>query len=212
MQALFVHGLGRTPLSGLPLMARLRRGGVRPLAFGYGAAWEDVAAIRARLVRRLVALAQSGGALEQGYVVIGHSLGGVLLRDALAALPAGVARPRHVFLLGSPQTASRLARALRDRWVFRAWTRDCGRLLGSAQRMATIGALAEPTTSIVGTRSLPLLRRWFGGEANDGVVAASEVGAPWITDEVRVPLSHTWLPSSRQVSELILRRLRGAAT
>lgn len=210
MQALFVHGLGRTPLSGLPLMARLRRAGVRAQGFGYWAAWEDVDAISARLTRRLVGMAQSSGA-AQGYAVIGHSLGGVLLRDALAALPDGVPRPRHVFLLGSPQTASRLAQALRDRWMFRAWAGDCGRLLGSAQRMEGIAALAERTTGIVGTRSLPVLRRWFGNETNDGVVSESEVSAAWITDWVRLPQTHTWLPSSLQVSQVILDRLRGAA-
>ena len=208
MQALFVHGLGRTPLSGLPLMARLRRAGVHAQAFGYSAAWADADAISARLTRRLVGMAQSSGAAP-GYVVIGHSLGGVLLRDALAALPDGVPRPRHVFLLGSPQTASRLAQALRDWWIFRAWAGDCGRLLGSAQRMEGIAAIAERTTGIVGTRSLPVLRRWFGNEANDGVVAESEVSATWISDWVRLPQTHTWLPSSRQVSQVILDRLRG---
>lgn len=107
MQALFVHGLGRTPLSGLPLMARLRRAGIRARGFGYLAACEDVEAIRARLMRRLVEMAQSSET-TLGYVVVGHSLGGVLLRDALAALPDGVPRPRHVFLPGSPQTARRV--------------------------------------------------------------------------------------------------------
>ena len=211
MQALFVHGLGRTPLSGLPLMARLQRAGIRARGFGYLAACEDVEAIRARLTRRLVRMAQSSEAAS-GYAVIGHSLGGVLLRDALAALPVGVPRPRHVFLLGSPQKASRLAQALRERWMFRVWTGDCGRLLGSSQRMAGVAALSERTTAVVGTRSLPVLRRWFGSEPNDGVVSESEVSAAWISDWVRLPQTHTWLPTSRAVSEVILDRLcRSAA-
>ncbi|KQU80430.1 MULTISPECIES: triacylglycerol lipase [unclassified Rhizobacter] len=210
MQALFVHGLGRTPFSGLPLMARLRRAGIRAQGFGYLAACEDVETICARLTRRLIGMAQSSETTS-GYAVVGHSLGGVLLRDALAALPDGVLRPRHVFLLGSPQKASRLAQALRERWIFRIWSGDCGRLLGSSRRMAGIAALSERTTAIVGTGSLPVLRRWFGDEANDGVVSESEVSAAWISDWVRLPQTHTWLPSSREVSQVILDRLRRTA-
>ncbi len=34
MQALFVHGMGRSPLSGLPLLVQLRRAGVLTSTFG----------------------------------------------------------------------------------------------------------------------------------------------------------------------------------
>src|SRR6202034_4433106 len=50
-----------------------------------------------RVARRLTQIADAGE-----YVLIGHSLGGVLLREALRDLPRAVRRPTRLFLLGSP--------------------------------------------------------------------------------------------------------------
>ena len=207
MQALFVHGMGRSPLSGLPLLLRLRRGGLLTSIFGYSVALEAFPEIRERLAARISELADKGS-----YVVVGHSLGGVLLRAALTSLPQAVRRPRHLFLLGSPVQPSRIAQKLGANPVYRGLAGDCGQLLGSTVRMEEIGALAVPTTAIVGRRGLPWPARVFAGEANDGVVAVSEASADWIRDQVLVDCVHTLLPSSRRVGEIILERLaQGAA-
>lgn len=199
MRALFVHGLGRSPLSGLPLLRRLRQAGLRTESFAYLAALEDFEAIVARLKHHLARLAAG-----DTYIVIGHSLGGVLLRAALNALPRGTALPSHVYLLGSPVLPSRLATRLKDRWLFRTLAGDCGQLLGSPARMGAIGAVAAPTTGIAGVRGLPVSRRFFGSDLNDGVVALSEVSAAWLPGPVRMPVVHTWLPLSARVAELIV--------
>src|SRR5512138_3517547 len=104
MIVLFVHGMGRSPLSGWPLLHRLRRAGMKTGSFMYVPAFERFDSIVTRLTNRIERLAATGS-----YVVIGHSLGGVLLRAALNALPHDTARPRHVYLLGSPVLPSRLA-------------------------------------------------------------------------------------------------------
>ncbi len=207
MQALFVHGMGRSPLSGLPLLLQLRREGLQTSTFGYSVALEAFPEIRERLVARISELADKGS-----YVVVGHSLGGVLLRAALTSLPQAVRRPRHLFLLGSPVQPSRIAQKLGANPVYRGLAGDCGQLLGSTARMEEIGAMAVPTTAIVGRRGLPWPARVFAGEANDGVVAVSEASAEWIRDQVLVDCVHTLLPSSRRVGEIILERLaQGAA-
>jgi len=207
MQALFVHGMGRSPLSGLPLLLQLRRRGLLTSTFGYSVALEAFPEIRERLVARISELADKGS-----YVVVGHSLGGVLLRAALTSLPQAVRRPRHLFLLGSPVQPSRIAQKLGANPVYRGLAGDCGQLLGSTARMEEIGAMAVPTTAIVGRRGLPWPARVFAGEANDGVVAVSEASAEWIRDQVLVDCVHTLLPSSRRVGEIILERLaQGAA-
>ena len=201
MQALFIHGMGRTPLSALPMLARLKSKGLQPSTFGYATAFHDFGTISQRLAGRIQEMADKGD-----YILIGHSLGGVLLRAALPTLPAGTREPAHVFLLGSPVLPSRLARQLRNNPLFKVVTQDCGQLLASPERMAGIATVAR-TTSIVGTKGVTGKRSPFGTEANDGVVALSEARAPWLTDEVQVPIIHTLLPSSPRVADIILQKL-----
>ena len=202
MQALFIHGMGRTPLSALPLLRRLQTKGLKTSTFGYTTALHDFGHISARLSKRIERLADQG----DDYILIGHSLGGVLLRSALAAVVPQTPQPAHVFLLGSPVLPSRLARGMRNNPVFKWTTRDCGQLLASPERMAGIGAIAR-TTSIVGIKGVTGRRSPFGNEANDGVVSLSEARAPWLTDEVQVPIIHTLLPSSTRVADIILHKL-----
>jgi pimeloyl-ACP methyl ester carboxylesterase len=206
MQALFVHGMGRSPLSGLPLLVQLRRAGVLTSTFGYSVALEAFPEITARLAARVSALAEKGS-----YVVVGHSLGGVLVRAVLNSLPPAVRAPRRLFLLGSPVQPSRIAQKLGANPVYRVLAGDCGQLLGSTARMEGIPPLAVPTTAIVGRRGLPWPATVFAGEANDGVVAVSEASAEWIRDRVLVDCVHTLLPSSRRVGEIILERLAQGA-
>ena len=202
MQALFVHGMGRSPASGWSMLWLLKRAGLATSAFGYAVSREDFDAIRYRLVARIRALAA-----RDDYILIGHSLGGVLLRAAVNSLPDSTRKARRMFLLGSPLQPARLGQRFYDHPLYRMITRDCGQLLGSAARMAEIGAVDIPTTSIAGTRGPGGKRSVFGGEPNDGVLAVSEVSAPWITDQVHLETIHTLLPSSRDVAAIILERL-----
>ena len=204
MQALFVHGMGRSPLSGWLLLWKLRRVGIKTSVFGYMTTIEDFSKITVRLTSRISELAG-----REDYVLIGHSLGGVLLRAAINSLPADTRPPRHLFLLGSPTQPARLAIRLRDNLVYRALTRDCGQLLASEERMNRIGRVSAPVTGVIGVRGVPFHLGLFGHEANDGIVSVAEVSAGWIADEVAVPVVHTLLPSSRRVAEIILKRIAG---
>lgn len=202
VQALFVHGMGRSPISGWRLLVRLKAHGVTPHAFGYATTFQRFDAIRNRLAARIHALSAAGD-----YVLIGHSLGGILLRAAVASLPAGTRLPRHVFLLGSPIKAARLAQKLQHNWIFRTLARDCGQLLASQSRMAQIEPSPVPTTSILGVTGWRGRLNPFQGEANDGIVSVSEASAAWIAEEIRVPAIHTYLPSNSRVSKIILQRI-----
>lgn len=91
MHALFVHGMGCTPLLGWPMLWHLRRGGLRTSTFGYMSSLEDFLAIRGRLIQKISALAAS-----DDYVLIGHSMGGVLIRAAVNMLPPATRAPHRV--------------------------------------------------------------------------------------------------------------------
>jgi pimeloyl-ACP methyl ester carboxylesterase len=181
---------------------RLRAQGITTHAFGYATPFQDFASIRKRLVTRIDDLSAQGD-----YVLIGHSLGGVLLRAAVASLPAGARLPRRIFLLGSPVRPARLARKLRRNWVYRVLAGDCGQLLASEAGMAQIGPGTIPITSILGVTGWNGRLSPFQDEANDGIVAVSELSAEWIAEEIRVPLIHTYMPSSSRVAQIILERL-----
>lgn len=202
VQVLFVHGMGRSPLSGGVLLWKLRRAGLTTRTFGYAVSFENFPRIRERLVAAISRLSERGD-----YVLIGHSLGGVLLRAAINSLPAGTRLPRHLFLLGSPVRPSRLAQRFGTHWLFRLVTRDCGRLLASTSRMAAIGAVAVPTTCIAGIAGTTGTPSYFSGELNDGIVSLSEVTADWAVEHVHVPVFHTLMPSSPRVAELVLKRI-----
>src|SRR5688572_16793960 len=202
MQALFVHGMGRTPVSGWPMLWQLRRAGIRTDTFGYAVALDDFAGIRKRLERRVLAFASQGD-----YILIGHSLGGVLLRAVVNSLPPDTRQPERMFLLGSPIRPARVAQALGANPIYRALTGDCGQMLGSRSRMSEVGPCSIPTTAIAGVRGLAGTHRLFRNEPNDGVVAVSEASADWLVDQVQIPIIHTILPSSRRVAGIILNRL-----
>ncbi|NDP47280.1 MAG: alpha/beta hydrolase [Sulfuriferula multivorans] len=202
MQAIFVHGMGRSPISGWQLMARLRTQGIRTHALGYAATFQSFVSIRNRLIAKIHALSANGD-----YVLIGHSLGGVLLRSAVASLPPGTPLPRQIFLLGSPIQPSHFARKLHRNWLFRALAGDCGQLLASSARMAAIGPARVPTTSIVGVLGWTGWLNPFQGDLNDGIVSASEASAEWIAEEIRIPVIHTYLPSKSGVAQIILERI-----
>ncbi len=203
MNVLFVHGMGRTPISGWPLLHQLKRAGLKIHTFCYLVSFEPFTGIQARLEKRITEIASCGN-----YILIGHSLGGVLIRAALSALQnTRIPPPERVFLLGSPIKPSRLAQRLKPNIVFRSLTRDCGNLLGSTERMSEVGPIQYPATSIVGVRGISWQRGPFKGEENDGVVSVSEVSAEWLTDEVNLPIIHGMLPASKRVAHIILERL-----
>jgi hypothetical protein len=88
---------------------------------------------------------------------------------------------------------------------------DCGQLLASPERMANVPPSPVPTTGLLGVSGWRGRLNPFQGEANDGIVALSEVSAAWITEEIHVSAIHTYLPSNREVANLILARISRAS-
>ena len=200
MHVLLVHGMGRTPLSMMRLAATLRRSHHDPEQFGYLCALQPVAEIVGRLQVRIEQLA------DADYVVVGHSLGGLLLRWAVADLPATARRPLRIIMLGTPNHSPRTARRFRNAIWFRLLNGDAGALLGSEERMAAIPLAHVPCTVIAGTAGAR--GRWglIGDEANDGLVALSEMrlddGEEWLT----FPVRHPFMMNDPRVRRAVLER------
>ena len=121
MNAILVHGMGRTPLSLLVLAKRLRREGFATHLFAY-----SILQPFAHPWERLDSHVRTLGT-EEPFVFIGHSLGCVLIRAVLPRL--GPIRPVACFLLAPPSKVTKAARFFARNSLYRFLTRECGQLL-----------------------------------------------------------------------------------
>lgn len=204
MHLLLVHGLGRTTLSLAGLARALRRAGHTTETFGYVGALESFPRIRDRLRARLERIAASG----RRYGVLGHSLGGVLLR---AALPGVQPPPQHLVMLATPNRPPRLAHRFRGFVPFRLATGDPGRRLGDPHFFADLPPPPVPYTIIAGTAGSRGRLSPFGSEPNDWIVSVGETLVFDADRPVLVPVGHTFMMAGRAVRAAVLRAFGPAA-
>lgn len=136
--------------------------------------------------------------------LVGHSLGGVLIFDLLRSRPE--LRCGSVVLLGAPVrgcfAGRRLGAAAIGRWMMGA----------CASRWSERDACwrrREPLGVIAGTRPLGLGRALgaLPGQ-NDGVVRVEETAVDGMSEQVLLPVGHSWLPVSRRVAAMVDRFLQ----
>jgi hypothetical protein len=197
MQVLLIHGMGRTAWSMTRLRRWLTRSGHQVSSLGYVAAFDSVPRVVDR-VRCCLERSAAGGP----YVVIGHSLGGLLARMALSHHSA-ISPPTHLIMLGTPNQPPRLARRCRNLWLYRLINGDSGQLLGRAERFPALPRPSSPYTIIAGTAGPR--GRWspFGDEPNDGLVALAETLIVPEDRPVILPVRHTFMMNDLRVRAVI---------
>lgn len=139
-----------------------------------------------------------------------HSLGGVLLRAAVATELLSVERVYRAVMLGPPNAGSELA----DRLpllplvgaAYRRFTGPAGRQLGTGPEAIPmqLPPVSFETGVIAGTRSY---NPWFSailGAASDGKVRVDRAAVLGMRDFVTVPYSHPFLMRPAAVHTLIL--------
>jgi hypothetical protein len=193
MNILLLHGQGRTSNAMRLLGARLRRLGNHVGYFEYYTRTEKFNDIALRLIHTI----KSALPDDQPYMLVGHSMGGLLARASLPYLEDHL--PFHLVLLASPSRPPLLApRAARSR-IYRRITTDCGQKVASAEFYKNLPRPTIPTTIIAGTggpRS-----RWlpYGYEANDGAMSVQETVLGPEYEVIEVPSIHTFIMNSRKV-------------
>lgn len=154
-------------------------------------------AIVSRLARRLKKL--------QPDVVIGHSLGGLLLRMALAKCPE--VKVEHLFMLGTPNQSPRLARIM-WRWLpFRWFTQSCGQFLSTIEEYERLPKPHYEYTNIAGIKPWIFSRFLLKSEPNDGVVTVEETKIDTGEQPICVPSWHASLMSCKQLQAEIISRI-----
>lgn len=194
---LLAHGLWRTPICMLSLGRRLKAEGHVARQFAYVSVAEPHERIVTRLAAQLSALAATGP-----YAVIGYSLGGVLLRAALARVSGP--QPAHFVMLGTPNRVPLLARRLSTFAAFHLTMGESGSNLSREQFYAALPRPRCPYTIIAGTRGPVGRLSPFLDEPNDGIVAVEETRIADDDVPVLLPVNHAFLPSARIVQQLVV--------
>lgn len=213
-RVILLHGLARTPRSMGRMARALQAAGYVVVNHGYPSRRHDIATLTAQLRAVLAALPGIDGRTH----IVGHSLGGLLARAALAqGAPPGLGR---VVLIGVPNRGAMVVDRLLAHPVTRpvaVWfgrpTHELGR---DAAWLKTLPPLPVPETGvIIGTRGFHLLNpsawvnRLHGAtEAGDGTVERDSAMLAGAADGIAVDATHSLLPGDRRVIAAVLRFLR----
>lgn len=194
MDVVLIHGMGRTPLSMRRLARRLRRGGHKPVLFGYAPTFETLQGATARLIKRIAARVDT-----THYALVGHSLGSVLIRTALPQL--GGRLPAACYFLAPPMVACRAARYFSRFGLYRVLTGEMGQLLAHDAFMQALPMPPVPTRIYAGTNGPRASWLPFGREANDGILSVAEATGRFAALSVEVPAVHAFIMNSHRVFE-----------
>lgn len=196
MDAILLHGMGRTPLAMSILAARLRASNIRPHLFAYSVTferWDDC-------IQRLHTFIEKHTS-SNNYIIIGHSLGTVLTR---AIWPDLSYKPKACFFLAPPTTVPAAARAFAHRRLIKLFMGDIGKVLANQEFMQTLPVPDVPTKIYAGVAGPRGRYSPFGDEPNDGLLTVKEVLLPSVPVET-VPAIHTFIMNSRSVARDIVR-------
>jgi len=199
MHAILIHGMARSPLAMLVLAVRLRKAGMTPHLFAYSAAFESWDSCRNRLqgfIQRRVANAP--------FVLIGHSLGSVLIRGVFPCLAH---KPGACFFLAPPTKACLAARKFAPRGLYKLITGEMGQLLARADFMEALPIPEVPTRVYAGVKGPRGRYSPFGDIFNDGILAVHETTLPGASC-VEVQAMHTFIMLNQGVARDIIQMTR----
>jgi hypothetical protein len=199
MDAILIHGMGRTPIAMSILAARLQASNIRPHLFGYSVTFERWDECIQRLEKFI-----AKRTMANDYIVIGHSLGTVLTR---AIIPGLIHKPIACFFLAPPTQVCKVARNFAHRRLVQFLTGEIGQLLASEQFMESLPLPGVPTKIYAGTAGPRGRYSPFGEEPNDGVLTVKETFLPNVPAQT-IPSIHTFIMNSRIVTQDIVRIAR----
>ena len=203
MEAILIHGMGRTPAAMSILAVRLGRAGIRPHLFGYSVTFERWDECMQRYKNFIERRTQN-----TDYIIVGHSLGTVLTR---ATLPRLTHKPTACFFLASPTQVTMAARNFAHRYLIRLFMGEIGHVLTDRQFMETLPLPSVPTKIYAGTAGPCGRYSPFGEEPNDGLLTVKETLLPSVPIQT-VPSLHTFIMNSKVVTQEIVRIAMAGST
>ncbi|HEY7236131.1 MAG TPA: thioesterase domain-containing protein [Gemmatimonadaceae bacterium] len=204
-RAVLLHGLGRTARSMRPVERALTARGYEVLNIDYPSRVADIETLATGVAREIHRW-HSDGPLD----FVTHSLGGILLRVAVARGYLSAARVHRAVMLGPPNDGSELADVLPTvpvfGWVFRQFTGPAGRQLGTGP--GSVPGHLPPVPFdlgvIAGNRSYNPVFSAILGDANDGKVRVERARVEGMSDFLVVPYWHPLLMAAPKVIAQII--------
>jgi hypothetical protein len=196
MDAILIHGMGRTPIAMSLMAARLRACTIHPHLFGYSVTFERWETCVQRFERFITKRVKANE-----YIIIGHSLGTVLTR---ATLPRLIHKPTACFLLAPPAQACKAARHFAPYRFAKLLGGEMAQLLADQGFMESIPPMEVPTKIYAGTAGPRGRYSPFGEEPNDSVLTVKEMMLPNVPMQT-VPILHTFIMNSKVVTQDIVK-------
>lgn len=192
---ILLHGLARSASSMEPLGEELRTAGYRVVNMDYPSRHYPIEELADIAIT--AALDQCAGAGQVHFVT--HSLGGILVRQYLAAhsIP-GLGR---VVMLGPPNHGSEVVDQLGDVPGFELLNGQAGQQLGTGESSipARLGPAGFDLGIIAGTDSINLVLSAIIPGEDDGKVSVDSARLEGMNDFITVPVSHPFLMQDSEV-------------
>jgi pimeloyl-ACP methyl ester carboxylesterase len=181
-----------------PLAWRLRRQGFDARTFGYASMSTPVADVAQELGAFVETI--TGGRDEVVHFV-GHSLGGIVIRQYLKDHPDP---PGRVVMLSPPNSGSEIVDRMRQYSWFRMRFGPAGHVLGTRRNdlPASLGPVEFPLGVIMGTHSINPIGSWMIPGPDDGTVAVARSKVEGMAEFCLLPHTHTFIMWSGDVAEL----------
>jgi len=191
-----LHGMWRTRVSMFVLARRLRAAGYRTVNVAYSQKTKSLDAITDLLHESIMEHAVGGR-----YHLIGHSLGNVIIRNGFKkGYPPGLGR---IVMLAPPNRPAKLAKRLKDVFLYKWATGDSGQKLSQAEFYETLPVPDVEFGVIAGNRGLRLVSK----EPNDGIVLLEATKLAGMKDFKALHHGHTFIMNARDTFELCKRFL-----
>jgi len=185
-----LHGLGRTRWSLWPVAREAARRGYQVHNLGYPSRRARIEELAENVGERVLHVAGNGPV-----DVVTHSMGGIVLRAAVAGGSLPQEAVRRVVMLAPPNHGSELADRLRDFRVYRFATGPAGQQIGTNEDSVPRRLPPPPfeVGIIAGRKSAnPVFGRVLGAES-DGKVTVESTQLEGMRDRVVVDRAHTFI-------------------
>lgn len=186
-----LHGLGRTRWSLWPVAREAARRGYRVHNLGYPSRRAPIEELAEEVGKRVLHVASDVGRVD----VVTHSMGGIVLRAAVAAGSLPVEAVHRVVMLAPPNHGSAVADRLRDYRLYRLVTGPAGQQIGTTDDSVPKRLPPPPfeVGIVAGRRSTNTFFARVLGAESDGKVTVESAQIEGMRDLVVVDRAHTFM-------------------